>query len=187
MRYLVACLLALFLASSAVAEVSEDLRYTYYQVDARTNQPLWPQLLATSSIREDGKPYIGQTNWDIRWHFNWNTDQNGVCRITGSAIQLTSVIVLPKLRSTSAHQLASFDRFIIALRQHELGHYSIASEAARKIDSDLKNFPPMSNCSALEAHANATSRRTLSRFNEMSRQYDRDTNHGKTQGAWISD
>ena len=187
MRHLIACLLALFLASSAVADVSENLKYTYYQVNARTNQPLLPQLLATSSIREEGKPYIGKTNWNIRWNFNWKTDENGVCHITGSATQLTSVIVLPKLSSTSAHQLASFDRFIIALRQHELGHYSIAAEAARRIDSDLKNLPSMSNCNALEAHANATSQRTLSRFNEMSWQYDRDTNHGKTQGAWIDD
>lgn len=187
MRYLIICLSAYFFSLNlAVADVRENLTYSYYPVIVKSNLPLFPQLLAASSIREEGTPYVGITNWHVRWNFKWNTDRNGACRITSSSTQLTADILLPRLSNANVLQMASFDRFIIALRQHELGHYNIATEAARKIDSDLNNIPAMSNCSALEAYANTTSKNTMDRFNERSRQYDRDTNHGKTQGAWIN-
>jgi predicted secreted Zn-dependent protease len=183
MRYLITFTFAyLILLSSAAAEVSKNLSYSYYDVSVRHDQPLRPQMLAVTPIREEGSPFIGFTKWNIRWSFKWNADRNGSCRITSSSTELVADILLPRLSGASVEQIASFNGYIVILRQHELGHYNIAEEAAQRIDSDLKNIPVMGNCKMLEDYANTTSRSTLDRFNEKSRQYDRDTKHGETQG-----
>lgn len=175
----------LVLQGSPIPEVSHNLTYAYYPVDVKSDQLLLPQLLAASPVREDGRTFVANTTWDVQWTFEWKTDANGVCRITDSSTRLEVVIVLPSLSNASEQQMAVFDRYIAALRQHELNHYKLAATAARKIDGGLKDLPAISSCKALEEYANSMSRRIVEVFNEKSRQYDVDTNHGQTEGAWI--
>jgi predicted secreted Zn-dependent protease len=184
------CLLLLAYAMSsgtAFGEVKEHLEYSYYEVRARSDQPLFTQLNAASPIREGGQTFYGHTNWNVRWAFKWKTDSSGVCRISTTTTELHASMILPRLDGASARQMASFDRFMSALRQHELGHYKIALVAAQAIDIELRTLPGMNNCKALDTYANTGAQRTLERYNERSRQYDRDTNHGRTQGAWIGE
>lgn len=185
-RYLILLLLACFaLPGASVAEVTENLAYTYYVVAVRPGQPLYRQISAVSPIREDGEVFHGNTHWSINWQFRWHRGEDRVCRITSATTDLKTVITLPRLNGASAQQQASFDEFILALNDHELGHYRIAQEAAQSIDAELHALPGLSDCRTLEALANSTASRTLKRFGDMSRQYDRDTGHGRMQGAWL--
>lgn len=185
MRLRLLVLACILLPASAFAEVSENLAYTYYDVTAQADKTLLSQLNASSPIRENGQVYHGHTKWDIRWRFWWNTDASGVCRITRSSTSLVSAITLPRLNGANLRQQSIFDRYIASLEAHELGHHQLAVQMARKIDSDLVSLPGMNSCPELEAFANARSQLSLERLNEQSRQYDLDTGHGRTQGAWI--
>lgn len=176
------------LASGAVlAEVSEHLEYVYYEATARPDRPLVAQLRAASPIKEDGRIFFGHTRSNIRWNFNWTTDGSGLCRISATTTEVRAVITLPRIIGADTQQTAAFTRFIAALRQHELGHYRIALQAAQAIDDELRAHAGMSNCQALANYANTCAERTLTRFNELGRQYDKDTDYGRTQGAWIDE
>jgi predicted secreted Zn-dependent protease len=170
---------------AAHAKVHKDLVYSYYEVKARPDQPLYAQLYAASPIKEEGQALHGFTNWDLQWNLEMNTDKSGFCRITRTTTKLRVVTTLPKLDGANTQQTADFDRYISALRQHELGHHRIAEQAARAIEHKLRTLKAMSNCESLGNYADASARRTLKHFNEKSRQYDRETDHGKKQGAWL--
>jgi predicted secreted Zn-dependent protease len=170
----------------AFSEVRENLRYAYYDVDARPGLRLAPQITAASPIRENGRKFHGHTKWTVRWKFQWRADRDGYCRVTYTSAVLDAVITLPKLRTASAAQSEIFDRYLAALRVHELGHYDVGTAAAQAIDGELRNLPEMRTCDALEFEGNRVARRTLDRFVEVNRQYDEDTNHGKTQGARLT-
>lgn len=167
-----------------VSEVSENLSYQYYQVNAREGEPLILQMLAVSPVLENGCIYVANTAWNVQWQFDWKANDHGECEITDSSTRLDVVITLPELQGGNERQKEAFDRYHKALRQHELNHYRIAAEAARKIDTDLKNLPGMKSCKTLEAYANGVSRRTMESYNKKSRKYDLDTNHGQSEGAW---
>ena len=180
--------LACVLVPGAVfAEVSEHLEYVFYEIAARPGESLAAQLRAASPIKEDGRVYFGHTRSNVRWNFNWTTDASGLCRISTTTTDVRAVITLPRIIGATTQQTAAFTRFIAALRQHELGHYKIALQAAQAIDDELRAHAGMSNCQALANYANTCAERTLTRFNEKGRQYDRDTDYGRTQGAWIDE
>lgn len=185
MWQLVAYLVAYFMLQGAPAsEVSENLSYQYYRVNARAEQPLLPQLLAASPVRVQDRTYVGHTTWNVQWRFNWKINDHGICAVTDSSTRLVAVITLPELEGGSERQRDAFGRYLEALRRHELNHYRIAAEAARKIDNDLKNLPEMESCKTLESYANAISQCTLERYNKKNREYDLETNHGQLEGAW---
>lgn len=179
-----ACL-ALLACAGARAEVSENLNTTYYEVSVQPGRPLAPQIHAATPIREGGRTFFGHTDWNVQWRWTWDRDSAGTCRFTRVTVTLRSTITLPRLRGASAQQAAAFERFLPALREHENGHQRTAQEAARAIDSELRNFPAQRDCATLEAQANALGERLLERYRDKERQYDRDTGHGKTQGAWL--
>lgn len=173
--------------SVALAEVHENLNYSYYEVRAQADKTLLFLLNASSPVSENGQIYHGHTSWNIQWRFHWSINESGMCKITSSLTTLDSVITLPKLNGANLRQQAIFDRYFSSLKAHELGHYKLAVRTARIIDSELLLLPEMGSCSKLEAYANARSQRSLERLKEQSLQYDLDTSHGKTQGAWIDD
>lgn len=186
MWQLAAYLVAYFSFQGApVPEAGTNLTYAYYLVEAEASQPLLPQLIAASPNKLGEVVYVGHSAWSVRWRYDWKVDEQGDCSIKDAVTSLDVVITLPELKGGSERQREAFNRYVGALRRHELNHYRIARDAARKIDADLKRSPTMKSCQALETYVNLMAQCTLDRFEKKSRQYDRDTNHGQTEGAWM--
>ena len=78
------------------------------------------------------------------------------------------------------------DEYLIALRQHELGHFELAKDAAERIDAQIRTLPAMPTCKQLETAANERGNRQLEEVRRKEKQYDANTQHGKTQGAWLT-
>jgi predicted secreted Zn-dependent protease len=174
---------AAMMPGMSLAEVRDNLSYDYYSVNARPDRPLGAQLTEASPIREHGRKFHGHTKWNVRWRFDWDQFNDGFCRITGVSTTLQTVITLPKLTSASEQQSLRFDRYMQALREHELGHHRIGKEAAHAIDAALHEVRAARNCDALKSVAHAAARRTLDYFVDKNQQYDRETEHGRRQGA----
>lgn len=79
---------------------------------------------------------------------------NGMCKITSVKTNLVGNIYLPKLVGANAAQSNQFEKYLSALRIHELGHYNIGKEVATTIDRKILSLPEMSSCKVLEATAN---------------------------------
>lgn len=175
----------LLVASSIGAEVLEILDYDYYEVIAQPDQTLLSALNRSSPVLIDGRVFHAYTKWNVGWRFWWDRDQEAACRITSVRTTVTGSIKLPELVGGNSGQSLEFERYILALKQHEAGHYEIGKDAAQEIDREILSLPPASDCSDLEKSANESATRTLEQYQEKERTYDVTTKHGKTQGAWL--
>lgn len=182
-KLLLLCLL--IIAKNASAEVSENLVYSYYTADANTGGSLLKVLNKASPIRIKNRMFHGSTKWYVKWNYRWFRETDGRCRITTVTTKLTATITLPELIGATDEQTEVFDKYISALREHELGHYDISKEAAVIIDKGILALPEMSSCKELESTANALGYQTLDEYRAREKEYDVETAHGKTQGAWL--
>jgi predicted secreted Zn-dependent protease len=181
-------LAALALCAIAQAGGAEALRYSYYTVEAPPRGgSLYAAVTAASAIREDGETYLGHTHWKVAWSFEMTAQDDGSCRVSAVSTDLTAEIILPRLSGGDARQVAMFDKYISALREHELGHYENGRAAAGAVRAGLLAAPMKSSCDETEERLHAQSRATVARFNEKDREYDRRTEHGVTQGAQLPD
>ncbi len=172
-------------ASPALAEVREQLATREYAVTADPGAPLLQLLNSATPIRENGKVFHGYTKWYVKWNYRWNEAPDGSCRITRVDTAVEGTFTLPKLVGGSGAQRTRFDTYLAALRTHEEGHYAFARQAGREIDGEIAALPAMRSCKALETEANALGYRILDTYTTREKQYDRDTDHGRTQGAWL--
>ncbi|CAD5378566.1 conserved hypothetical protein [Pseudomonas sp. OF001] len=171
------------LAGDAFAEVSESLSYTDYRVEANGRQSLSKLLANSSPIRHKGKTFHAYTTWRISWQYRWDKDTDGACRIARVSTTLDTTIQLPRLDNASARQQEQFQRYLVALRQHELGHHHYGRQAAQEVDRQLQAMPAMPDCTRLIAAANRLAHHIVERYKDEERTYDLVTVHGRTQGA----
>lgn len=167
----------------AHAEVTEKLSFLSYQVRVLPGQSLLQALNRTSPIRKGGEIFHGFTHWQVKWRFNWQTGQDGRCRVTQVNTDVVTEITLPEALEMPPDAATRFASFLKALRAHELGHRQVGLEAAQAIDQALLNMPAQDNCRILEHSANQLGHQIIARHQAKDVDYDSRTGHGKTQGA----
>jgi predicted secreted Zn-dependent protease len=140
---------------------------------------------ATSSIHRDGRIFYGYTEWHVNWRLWWTNESGGACKMTKVLTHVDATTTLPKLVNGTPSQLNQLYALQSALRVHELGHYALAKITATQIESEIGAMPEMEDCAALMKAANDLGQRTLNDYRFKEEQYDVDTQHGRTQGAWI--
>jgi predicted secreted Zn-dependent protease len=182
-KLLFLCLL--IIAKTSSAQVSESLDYLYYTANADSRYSLLSVLNKASPIKINNRTFHGLTKWNVKWNYRWFEQPDGRCKITKVTTKYTSSIQLPELTGADSTQEQAFNTYLTALRTHELGHYDIGKQAADIIDSGIASLPEMSSCKEIETAANGLGYQTLDEYRAKEKQYDADTGHGKTQGAWL--
>lgn len=179
-------LLTMLLGSSLVrAEVAETLNYTMYAVKPDAGSSLLKAINAATPIREGDKKYHGFTRWDVRWKYTYDTSSSGICRVKSVSVTLTTMITLPELNSNDETVVSQFASYLTALKKHEFGHLQIAQEAAKKIEQSLLRQPGLSNCEQLKTALNERGNALVAEAKTQGKEYDEQTQHGKTQGAYL--
>jgi predicted secreted Zn-dependent protease len=177
-------IVALVLATTtAHAEITDILDYEYYDVAANSRQRLATLLNNASPFKEGGRAFHGYTKWHIRWSFSFDKNASGECKLGATKVTLNAKITLPRLVGDSPEQQKQMERYLIPLKQHELGHYQIAQEAANAVAQRLASLPGETSCSDMGKAANEAGKQTVNVYNEKNRAYDIETDHGKSQGA----
>lgn len=182
-KFLLFCLL--LVSQFAHAELDASLDYRYYTAPADDHSTLLQILNQATPIKENGHIYHGYTKWYVRWRYRWFEQADGRCKITSVKTTVTGDILLPKLKHANAEQKELFKRYVAALDEHELGHYHLGKAAGIEIDNYISALPEMSSCQLLEQTANEFGYQTLDKYRTEEKRYDANTQHGKTQGAWL--
>ena len=177
-----AWLLAQF-AGLACAELQENVRGSHYSAEHRAGTTLLATLNHHSPIRQNGQVFHAYTGWNIQWNFRWWEERDGRCRITSNQTRLQAEITLPRLVTSDPAVRRRFDRYLDALRAHEMEHVAIARRYGRRIDEGIRRLPQMSSCAALSRAANALGENLLREAGAAEREMDRQTAHGARQGA----
>ena len=188
MNFAAPCFACLMLAAGAArAEVHEALDYDHYEARAQPGRLLSAALNEASPFRPDGRVFHSATAWTLDWQVRPEATANGRCKVGGVRVSLHGQMVLPRLVGGTPAQEQRFDAYLVRLREHELGHYEIGREAARQLEKEFYALRPAASCSALQAAAREAGARLLPKYEAMGDAYDLHTQHGRTQGAWLTD
>jgi predicted secreted Zn-dependent protease len=185
MRALLCLLFPLFAAAPVAAEVLQLLEVKTYTVPYRADMSLRRAISSVSPIRHGGKTFHGFTRWNVNWQMWWNNTPDGRCSMYKTQIRVTGAITLPMLQGAPDDVRQTFDRYLNALRRHEMGHYQFALDAAHRIDREILALPPQATCTLLESTANGIGRQILGEAIREEVEYDRRTRHGQTEGVTL--
>jgi predicted secreted Zn-dependent protease len=180
-------LLLLPLAAAARAEVHETLDTDHYEARVQPGHSLALALNEASPFRPGNQVFHSATAWTLDWNVRPQATPDGRCRSADVRVDLKGEMTLPRLLGGSASQQDRFESYLTRLREHELGHFEIGREAARELEKDLYALKPARSCAELQASARAKSERLLPKYEALGDAYDRQTQHGRTQGAWLVD
>ena len=149
----------------------------YYAVSGRDRGELMVSLSlkapADGNVRQRGS-----TRWDIHWTVDRRSDD--VCDLATASVTRRLTVVLPHWdpdRNTDPGLVADWERYVRALADHERGHVALLIAGADRIPPAIR----AATCSTADAVGQAT----LDEVRAANAAYDRDTNHGRNQGAWF--
>ncbi len=89
--------------------------------------------------------------------------------------------------SVDLHTRETFELYYKNLITHEYGHLDFGVLAANDIETLLLDGTVMDSCDELGETSNTRAHGVISQYGLLDDQYDEETNHGRTQGAYIFD
>ena len=166
------------------AEIKIVESYRFYKVATKSKSNILEDLNNASPIREEGNVFHGYTRYDIKWKFWWKSNNNK-CEVTKVETNLKLKYTMPSLISSNSEIKVIWSNWYPNLEIHEKGHGDLAKDTAYKIDKKLTALGSKANCDLLKNEGNKIAYRLMANLKEANKIYDRKTNHGETQKAWI--
>lgn len=168
---------AVCITQAANAVVHENLQYKPYAVTGATEA----EVRANIRDKQPSKGFDGYTRWHVNWRYAHASTASG-CAVSDIHVRLDIAIIMPKLESGKAALRESFETYIKALTEHELGHAETGRMVARNIDARLASLTAPT-CEALDRTARELAHAITREGNAQDIAYDVRTGHGETQGA----
>ena len=169
-----------------IAQEPEIIEETeYYDVTGSTAEELWDQIDKLGPSDEFGEKYGGRTTSGIDWNIKRRVEGEK-CVIGGFTFTHKLTYLYPRWTPPSGVSQDLIDKwnsYTKALEIHEKGHRDIELRQTNEQFAALKNLPTYSTCEELDQASEDLSNELQAEYTEINRQYDNDTNHGKTQGA----
>lgn len=169
------------------AEPEISVKTKHYAVYGSTAKEIRRYMSERSPAMSEGRKYDGYTTWRIRWRYDF-AHESGYCELTNIETEVKVTIMMPELKlvQTLPYQLQQeWKTYYDALTLHENGHRDFGIKAIRAIDAALNEIEGESNCDVLRQKANAKGHSILNKYKALEKAYDRDTQHGLTQGAYF--
>lgn len=181
-KFLLTLLILLSFYTNAKTEIIED--FEFYTVSTTSKSNLLKNLNSSSPIRQDGHVFHGYTRYDIKWRFWWKSINNQ-CVFTRVETNLKLKYTMPSLNTSNLDVKAVWSKWYPNLELHEKGHGKLAKDIAYKIDEKLISIGPKANCKILNDAGNKLGHKLMATLNESNKAYDKKTNHGESQQAWL--
>ncbi|MEM1055936.1 MAG: DUF922 domain-containing protein [Bacteroidota bacterium] len=142
-----------------------------------------------ASLRELGpksgqRDFFGMTETEMSYRY-WKTPGDDGCRLEQIRLDLHVVITLPTWeppRGTPYELKRDWARFETALRRHEDGHREIAEWGAREVYHALRSLRTPT-CDTIDDAGREIAQRLRETSELRQAAFDRQTGHGRTQGA----
>ena len=172
----VAGILLAGLSTQALAEVRETREVKNYQFAGAS---MAEARASMNKVRPRG--YDAFTTWQINWRYTYK-QANGRCSIATVTVNLAIVYTMPDLQTSDAALDRSFKGYLVKLRAHEDGHAENGRIVARRVDDAIPKLSA-ATCEELGKNANALGQSIVKEGNALDIEYDKQTDHGRTQGA----
>ena len=134
--------------------------------------------------KSEGSEYFGLTETQLAYRY-WKKQTEQGCQLEQIRIDLNVTITLPRWEASrvAPYELRrDWSRFDTALRRHEDGHREIAEWSAREVYQALSRLRTAS-CDGIDGAAQGAAERLRDLSEQRQASYDRQTGHGRSQGA----
>jgi len=165
--------------------VDTGTKTTQYTVFGNTTSQISNQIRACSPVLLGGNRFAASTDYVINWAFQYQTTENGLCKITNANVGINIAKILPSWQPSNGATVGTqnaWNSFISNLDNHEEGHVRLDRQYANQILSMLQNYPETS-CETIQVAANDRANALISQLDQANKLYDQTTGHGTTQGA----
>src|SRR3989338_7533181 len=177
--------LLLFTTLPAVAYPTIHTRYQYYEIRGNSAKALRREMNQKGYKDIDGKIYDAATPWEVHWNHQIEETPPGCSNVSVKTV-VDVIFIFPKWTPSlkvPAELKEEWDRYLKALQTHEDGHKQHAIKAAQEIEQAFMAMGPRANCGVLNAQTDALGHRIIDQYAQRDIDYDRETQHGKTQDA----
>lgn len=128
-----------------------------------------------------------------RWHTSWTfttqpAEHGSACTVTAGGATVEVSLTFPEWKKPARVRpavAARWQAFVERLRVHELGHVTIALQGVDAIEDRLDAGFSAASCNRVGRQADAAARRIFERYARATRRYDRQTEHGLSQGTGL--
>lgn len=153
----------------------------YYVITGSTVPEVYDSMRQSPFYRTNSF-YEARTDWWVNWDFQ-SRKKGETYRLDKVTIRSRAVITMPKFvpgPKGSADVIQYWDRHMVALIRHELGHVDFAKQAAAGLQKKLSVLKDFDSAYELRQTVNKLGDETVRKYQQKERDYDRDTNHGAT-------
>ncbi|WP_426688158.1 DUF922 domain-containing protein [Rhodanobacter ginsengiterrae] len=164
---------------------ADEARVVYYDVVGNSATTLRDAMDRQGPLDRAGKRFDGHTTWQLKWSYRY-APVGSECKFTSMSTSLEATIVLPRWvhdERASRSLIKKWDSYVVALRGHEDGHYAHGLAAEKELDALGQSFRVAGACSTIAKAFNDQASAIVARYQALDVTYDRDTDHGKNQGA----
>ena len=132
--------------------------------------------------------FDARTDWEMNWKYQYDSAlaKQGVFRLTKWQIDLKVTITMPKWENAAEappFERRSWQVYLARLKLHEDGHVKIAERTAVALNESFNTIGFYTSKGKLEAAIKERADKILRKYSDQHVDYDRRTQHGKTQGA----
>lgn len=160
--------------------------YNYYSVSGNTVLALQSQMQQFGPFNElEERHYAAYTSWYVEWSYDYAMTDRG-CKITSTEGKVDITFTLPRWDippNTPQSLVSAWNQFLTAVQIHENGHVDHGISAGTEILHLLNHLPAYPSCQDLKTAAGAATQQIIQYYNQQDLAYDRETQHGLTQGA----
>jgi len=157
----------------------------YYEISGSSVTQLRESLNQKRPVSRDGTPHDANTAWDIRWRYT-TRELPSMCAVKSFDVSVEIAMTVPKWVNEADAPSSLVERwrnYYAALLVHEDGHKAIASAAAAAIRRLGATVSPQPSCAEVARVIDRAATSVLDDYRQKERQYDAETDHGRTQGA----
>ena len=175
-------MVAAFAGPAAFAQSTIVWTTNYYAVTGATITEIRRSIAQARPWRNNLDAY---TSWHIDSRFHVGASPEG-CRCTSFTTTTRIKTTLPRwLRPTnvSPETVRAWTSYFNALRKHEDGHAQRAIAAATEQHRQVNRLGAEPDCHSMRHQISKVAQEVLAEHRRREREYDRETDHGKKEGA----
>jgi len=172
-----------------IDEAGGEIVLKPYDISGDTPEGLLKEMQSKGPFDDDlGKRFFARTKWHVKWRFDYD-DSAEFCAAKDIRTDLKITYQMPKWKDKSEAdpELVNYwTGFMTSLAEHEIGHGDIGRRINAQIHKMLTDYDGKhESCKELGKVLNAKAHAIIDN-STLDADYDKDTGHGKTQGAYFS-
>jgi len=167
-----------------VTYAKHAITYEYYEISPNSIKDVEKQAVKHTPVFIDGHKYLAKTKWSIQTGFTGYKTVEGY-GVGSINLDIKISYVMPRLADNCCDEeiVSFFNAAYDKLHLHEKGHGQIAIDSEQMIKTFLMETPIQEDFETLKTVFYQRNGEIINQIQDISVQYDKETEHGFTQGA----